>query len=429
MMSLENNLFSRCHINKNEDGDRFVGVKADSDDAIVYFPIGYELPTNVHELRQDILHLISVLAEFTDRKDKLLGMQKFAAPQSVDFPINAYMEIINYFMEQGGYYTEKESVYKTSDRGKTDWPKTIRRQRPFIQSNESPVYMKQTVRASSLNDKNLITQIHKFCVYESFSKLGWLFTTYLPEKPLFEKDEKMFLSVLRTKLANTNTDKEKKLFIAMIAMLEYLDEQTSDKQFYFGTDRFEYVWEKLIDRVFGIKNKQDYFPRTKWLLNTGKKRTNSALEPDTIMICNEKIYVLDAKYYRFGISGELKDLPNSSSINKQVTYGEYISKGDKFKRKHGNDMKVYNAFIMPYNANCNLFGLTNRYENIGEAVTDSREPMHDYEHVQGIVVDVRYLMHHYTGKTNNQIMQLAACIESAFDKNEGCLPIDNSEVS
>lgn len=28
---------NRCHVNSNEDGDRFVGVKADSDKAMVYF--------------------------------------------------------------------------------------------------------------------------------------------------------------------------------------------------------------------------------------------------------------------------------------------------------------------------------------------------------------------------------------------------------
>ena len=33
---------NRCHVNSNEDGDRFVGVKADSDKAMVYFPISLE---------------------------------------------------------------------------------------------------------------------------------------------------------------------------------------------------------------------------------------------------------------------------------------------------------------------------------------------------------------------------------------------------
>lgn len=418
-------LFNRCRVNKNDDGDRFVGVKAEDDNVVVYFPIGYELPKTEQDLRQDILHLFSVLAEFTSRDDRILPMKKFEAPQSVDFPINAYLEIINYFMEQNGYYTEKEPVYKTNDRGKIDWSRTIKRQRPLIQVNGSPVYTQYTVRFSSPNDKNLITQIHKYCVYESFSKLGWLFTPLLPEQPLLRRDDKMFLSVLYEKMANTYNDRDKRLFSAMISMIEYLDEQPNQKQFYFGTDRFEYVWEKLIDRVFGIKDKQNYFPKTRWTLRTGKKKTNAALEPDTIMLYDGKIYVLDAKYYRFGITGDPNDLPESSSINKQITYGEYIYTQKKFKEKYGEDVPVYNAFIMPYNANNNLFSSNEIFLNIGEATGDWKTKGHRYERVQGIVVDIHYLMHHYIGKTENQIMQLAKSIESAFERNKGALPTDS----
>lgn len=40
---MEFDIKKHCHVNTNEDGDRFVGIKADSDNAMVYFPIGYEL--------------------------------------------------------------------------------------------------------------------------------------------------------------------------------------------------------------------------------------------------------------------------------------------------------------------------------------------------------------------------------------------------
>jgi hypothetical protein len=268
----------------------------------------------------------------------------------------------------------------------------------------------------------MITQIHKFCVYESFSKLGWLFTPYLPEKPTIPRNDKMFLILLREKLACTYNDKDKRLFSSMLAMIEYMDEKTKEKQFYFGTDRFEYVWEKLIDRVFGEKNKIDYFPRTRWSLRTGKKRLNAALEPDTIMLHDGKIYVLDAKYYKFGLTGNPNDLPESSSINKQITYGEYIYKEKRFKEKYGEDVPVYNAFIMPYNASANLFGSSEVYLNIGEATGDWKTEGYKYEHVQGILVDIRYLMHHYTGKPKNQIMRLAQSIEEAFEATGGTLP-------
>lgn len=203
----------------------------------------------------------------------------------------------------------------------------------------------------------------------------------------------------------------------MIAVLQYMDENTNWKEFYFGTYSFEYVWEKLIDRVFGIPDKCKYFPRTRWYLK-GKGKENYALEPDTIMLYNGKIFVLDAKYYRYGITGNPAHLPGSSSINKQITYGEYIYTQARFKQAYGDDVPVYNAFLMPYNSAKNVFGLHTIYGNIGEAVGDWKSGTHYYEHVQGIVVDIRYLMYHYTGSHTHRIMQLANSIEQALvEKN------------
>ena len=47
------------------------------------------------------------------------------------------------------------------------------------------------------------------------------------------------------------------------------------------------IWEKMIDKVFGIENKADYFPKTTWYVN-GSKYDNASLEPDTIM-CMEQM--------------------------------------------------------------------------------------------------------------------------------------------
>src|SRR5574344_933328 len=99
---LDDDLKKHCHINTNEDGDRFVGIKADSDNAMVYFPIGYQLPDTDAQIRTDIKHLIQVLSEFTTKEDRLLATNKFAAPQTVDFPINAYKGVIEYYFSIGG---------------------------------------------------------------------------------------------------------------------------------------------------------------------------------------------------------------------------------------------------------------------------------------------------------------------------------------
>ena len=185
--------------------------------------------------------------------------------------------------------------------------------------------------------------------------------------------------------------------------------------------------EKLIDSVFGIKEKNDYFPRTSWKLKYGDQRRNYALEPDTIMLCNGKIYVIDAKYYRYGVTGISSHLPESSSINKQITYGEYIYNHKKFKDIYGDDVPVYNAFLMPYNKQDNPFHINEYFANIGEADSDWKYGNHNYERVQGIVVDIRFLMNNYYGSHKSKIIKMAKLIEEALQENADALPEDKAE--
>ena len=345
---MEFDLTDHCHVNSNEDGDRFVGIKADSDNAMVYFPIGYQLPETDAEIRTDIKHLIQVLSEFTTKDDRLLALNRFAAPQSVDFPINAFKSVIEYFFSIGGkYYVETDATYKTAATGNQDWPRTVRNQMPLVQSKNgvsSFIYTNFVVRSVTPNDTKLITQVNRYCVYEAFKRLGWLYVPYTIEEPGPHPDVKTSIAIVQSRLAGTNDDKKRALFQGMKDMLEFMDEKTSDKQFYFGTDDFDHVWEKLIDRAFGERDKDRYFPRTRWLLDKGKYKEKRPLMPDTIMVYNGKYYVLDAKCYKYGWTGIPDHLPNGSSINKQITYGEYLE-----QHMGVDNDSLFNAFIMPYN--------------------------------------------------------------------------------
>ena len=86
------------------------------------------------------------------------------------------------------------------------------------------------------------------------------------------------------------------------------------------------------------------------------------------MRVGNRLFILDAKYYKYGTTGRVGDLPESTSINKQITYGEYIAEQEKFKKKHGTDYIVYNAFLMPYDK-----GMNDDIIKIGEAVSDWKD--------------------------------------------------------
>lgn len=422
LMDLNKNIRERCHVNTNDEGDSFVGVKADTDDAVIYFPIGYQLPENDDDLRQDINNLFGVLAAFM-KEDRVIEESKFEAPRTVDFPMHAYLKIIRQFLRSGSYYIESDPQYKTGTRGNASWSRTVREQRPLVQKNGSLIFTNMTIRSVTPNANKQITQIHRYCVYEAFEKMGWLYVPFMPEKPGPHPGVKESIYILTKKLAETHNDQEQELFTAMRDMLTYIDERSTERQYFFGTDFFERIWEKMIDKAFGVKNKDEYFPHTRWFLDYRKDKERVPLIPDSIMVYNGKTYVLDAKFYRYGHSGNPEHLPNGPDINKQITYGEYIE-----RTKRIPDDKLYNAFIMPFNKTDNPFwridehgklvpDVTEDIGNIGEAIGEWKANMKKYERIQGIVMDTRFLMYNYISMSDKQKQILADCIEKVDSKD------------
>ena len=409
--------------------DGFVGIKADTSKAKVYFPIGFQLSETEEGLRKDILHLLGVLREFKDKKGHI-SKKNFDETDDVDFPLNAYLEIIYYYLENG-YYKEVDPIFRTRERGKINWSKTIKKQMPLLSLNKdkttySPVYTQFTVRESTPNENKEITRIHQHCVYRSFKIIGWIFTSYMPPKPEGKYNPDKFLYILRRKLTNTNNDKKKRLFQSMIEMISETDEEFEGR-LHFGTKKFEDVWEKLIDKTFNNANKKEFYPSARWKLMYDENKKASNLRPDTIMLDKENkiIYVIDAKYYKYGFTHKSKDLPESSDINKQISYGEYIF-DENINGSYGKYLDsderfdyIYNAFLIPYNKYDNDFDFDNNvFENIGEAFDPWKSNDLDYQHVQTILVDTKSLIYNYKSKSKNHIIELGEAIKNTYEKKQ-----------
>lgn len=401
-----NSLFDRCRTNTNIDSDVFVGIRRKDDYYEVNFPLGYHRSEDEKGLRKDILSLINTLAKNTDKKESeiYVGLNQ---DDPTGIPVQAYLSLIKDFLDRG-YYKEQDTYRQVAKRGKIDWRRTIKTQKPLLQDDEA-YYLDFVVKKNTINEDKLITIVHKYCVYESFDKFGWLFTAFVPPEPKTGLTKKMMLSVVNDKLQNTFNDRNKRLFKNMLAVIKAMKEG-SETEFRYGTYRFEYVWEKMIDRVFGIPEKEDYFPKTTWNLADGREHDNAFLEPDTIMLLKGKVYVLDAKYYKFGWSGIPSHLPESTAINKQITYGEFIAEESRFMRD-GHHPVVYNAFIMPYDSRGKKFPTKTPIHYIGSATSDWKGGAKKYENVLGILMDVKYLMGIDSRRDSSEILKLAALIE------------------
>lgn len=404
-----------CRNASNREGDTFVGIKSEYVDGnhslSIHFPIGFEISKNEEIVRDDIISLISVLQIYNDQQSRISKIMPEQVLKTVRFPVQAYFTVLADFLNNG-YYQITEEQYKQGIAGPISWPRTIKMETPIAQTN-GVVYTKYRVKHHNETDKDLITEINEYCVYQSYLRLGWIYKLSLPPKPNRRREINVYQNYIESALLRTNRDKDKQLFSAMADILNFENNANDPDQFYFGTNRFEYIWEKLIQETYGNVRKEDYFPKTKWRLKFGSESDNTALEPDTVMKESDDIYILDAKYYKYGITQNPRDLPNSSSVNKQITYGEHVI-NEKVRDGEG----VYNAFLMPYDSERQPYNQEEgHYYSVGEAVSSWKPSNENYQRVQGILVDIKFLIKNLIKPNNNEIVKLSNAIKESLEEN------------
>lgn len=394
-------------------GDEFVGIRNDGCLEIC-FPAGYfkndaaieELDED--ELRQDIMQLFDVLSDSelfeVHENSNIIGNEP--EKQTSDFPMRAYVSLLRNFMEQG-YYSEQEVVFRQGGNGRVDWNRTIKTLHPDV-VNDSVVYLDPITRQTDNNEQELISLIHKYCVWDAAKRIGFVFDIDIQEPPTLDFDYEVFSSVLMTKASKTFHDRTLTLFQDMQRIVEYLGKNVSDEnvipdEFYFGVNSFAPVWEAMMERIFATERREDYYPNCGWVID-GKNAGRVEMRPDTIMKVDDNIFVLDSKYYTYGVDGGT--LPQSESITKQLAYAEFA------ESKTG--LTIYNAFLMPYcseNFGHNLAEINLQTHSpfmmkyLGYAYSDWKNTdvakglVKPYHKIHGILLDIKTVMQNY-GKNN-----------------------------
>ena len=413
----------------------FVGIKIEDDKPKIYFPMGYRSAKPSEDVcKQDFYRLIAVLS---DKTLQSYFTEEDLEKSQLDFPFYAYLSVLQYYLDFG-YYVESETIYKKGFSGKISWPRTIRRIKPQVVENEDGrhqvVYLNLITRKTSYREDNLITLVHKFCVKEAARLIGPLYGASEDEVEDSELlfDYELFAEVIQDKIAETFKDRHLELFRAMLKMVRYLGDRENygedgeKPEFLFGVDKFAPIWEAMVDKIFeklpqGVA-KDRFNPHLRWngsvldveseeekVLDDPKRST---LRPDTIMVNGDDLFVLDSKYYKFGVVDEKFDrkhfLPGAESVCKQMAYAEYAEQLMPGK-------KIFNAFIMPYCADdkptsANLTSPSTNSVNFGmksegyiygdwKKVPDAERPYHK---IACILLDVKSVMRNYATSPDAQ---------------------------
>ena len=419
----------------------FVGIKIEDNLPKIYFPMGYRTATPSEDIcKQDFYRLVSVLS---DKSLQSYFSEDDLKKSQLDFPFYAYLSVLQYYLDFG-YFVESETIYKKGFSGKINWPRTIKRIKPQVVKDEEDhdqvVYLNLITRKTSYREDNLITLVHKFCVKESARLIGPLYGVSENEveesELLFDYD--LFAEVIQDKIATTFNDKHLELFHAMLKMVRYLgnrenrseDEGKSDA--FFGVNTFAPVWEAMVDKIFGNLpqglDKSDFNPHLKFVTEDSKngdgvkyqdddvdENHRSTLRPDTIMIHDEDTFVLDSKYYKFGLTKNKSHLPGAESVCKQMAYAEYVETRLKEipafagMTSHG----VYNAFIMPYCADSGkwdeiaavaVLPRNDVYamKRVGYIYGDWKDRSKPYHKIACILLDMKSVMRNYSANSDAQ---------------------------
>jgi len=390
--------------------NQFVGIKIFNNQIEFHYPETYHLAEDDETLRKDI---IAILRTVSLAKTKTSDMSSYNSnySDSFVFPLGAYLWIISDYLTYGRY-ENREKSYQRGAKGKIDWKRTMH-SNPIV-SNGNVIYTEIISEKKSQKD-NLITEIYNFCVQKAIDDIGWLYGISFDANGIDyyrRYNQKLYLGAINTELAHTFDDQKKVRLNHMKNIITGLDDSLiNTREVVYGVDSYDYVYERMVDSMFSrVEDIRDFYPSATWDLVLEPKELNSSnLRPDTVLIKDGKVYILDAKYYRYGTTFKPSDMPETTSIQKQITYGEYVK-----RVKAGLYEDVFSAFVLPYSKvdnshndiffhNLEFIGLA-RAKWIDSNAESSRR-------IVAVLVDTKHLINNWVKKNEDNIDSIIDIIE------------------
>ena len=310
----------------------FVGIVSVEHEMAVFLPKGMRPFENQSDARQ-LYHCISEYERSVNLGWNSRSENKVAIPLGIKV-------LEDYILN--GIYSIREKKYLRNQTGKIVWPKTIRHVRPYITKSNIPIY-DPPISFRQKSSSDLILQIHSAIVRESDEQLGWLISRHesriAPDlvKAKLPLSISKSIKVLRNELSRQYEDM--KVFQLKL-MLEYLDQKAKfggKSDWRLGTTNFQVLWENICSNVFGDQKSIFPIPAIPAYQISGNiiPRPENAQRPDIIVSENNKLAVVDAKYYDFR-----KSRPAWSDMVKQFFYAK------SYQIKY-SDFSINNFFAVP----------------------------------------------------------------------------------
>ena len=398
--------------------DNFVGLKYKKDQINVFLPIGYNkqvFSTDNELSSEQKIDLLLLLKTVTLVKS--LNNEKTDFGDDIgnndEVPYNSLIWIISDYFNNG-LYQEIDKKYSQKGHGKINWKKTLNSEHYF---EDDSITFINPYYESSVQRSTLITELNNYCLHISFKYIGFLFgKVFLPECNLNEESIKdniqYYMDIINKELSKSFNDRKKTLLTNMKRILMMNSDDSFEVQPTYGTRKYEYAWEKMVNDTLGSKiDISKFFPNAYWNIQGKVEEDKSKLRPDSILLNSNKVYILDAKYYKYGITGNISDLPHTDSIQKQITYGDHISNNPQTYRVEKNN--IYNAFILPFNKDEKPFKCDDNIKYMGYANSAWRDKKanYNYEKILLLLIDTKYMIDCFYQREIADLKKLIELIE------------------
>lgn len=409
----EKGLEINFHRVTNKVDDSFIGIKIKNNRIDFYYPETYDFDeSSIEKSKEDVLAILQTISIAKTHSDSRIKVESSFSNNGA-IPLLSYLWIIRDYLING-FYINREKVFKKNQKGKVDWKRTLNGQ-PIV-SKGNIVYSDIVVSVKNEFD-NIIVEIHKYCVKKSIDLLGWLFgikdSNFIETKPFYKELKNVFIDTLRKELSQTFDDEKKIRLSHMLSIIEGLSDVQNENELVYGVDSYAYIFERMINSIFGNRDASKFNPSANWFMKASNYKESfesSDLRPDTILIKDNIAYILDSKFYQYGYTADKLDLPGTTSIQKQITYGDFIK-----NNKIGDEIqKIRNAFILPYNKHKNKLDLSGTLEYIGYSQTDYRKGIEEYEIVYAFLIDLKYVIKTWNKRNHgDDVASLVRQIEDA----------------
>jgi hypothetical protein len=300
----------------------------------ITFPYGHRLKqTGDDFIRSELFKLIQSI-NLTKRKYPNI-LPNVDSERNCSIFDSMFFLLEDYF--ENGLFDEHIKENSTFPRGRILWKKTMQSNKLVTKKG---IFFQGVYYQAINSQENLVTRLEISCLHIAKEELFFLFDDFsLPPETIDHPGD--YIPYLSNRLSKTYIDREKSILLAMISILRNrggaLDASSRD----IGTSSYYAVWECMLREIYGNDDESKYFPQGMYQIGNDEPKKASELRPDIIHKGSDGCYyILDAKYYPYGETKSLSDLPSSESIAKQVIYGKYVHD------YYGSD-EIYNAFVIP----------------------------------------------------------------------------------